>query len=171
MNGLKDCHLVLAEGAHSQFGDLPWTARAEMLLEQWLLARPEMREFLGGRAMVPYAEPWMGQVDTMKRLQGWSPTTVTHFRDLGVFGEQVLLSVRYGDWVEVNDEAQAKNWARYWKPEIQGYIHAYRAATGVDLASAPTGEADLARRRALPSALLARQMAVPMPRLPAPVTT
>ena len=171
MNGLKDCHLVLAEGAHSQFGDLPWTARAEMLLEQWLLARPEMREFLGGRAMVPYAEPWMGQVDTMKRLQGWSPTTVTHFRDLGVFGEQILLSVRYGDWVEVNDEAQAKNWARYWKPEIQGYIHAYRAATGVDLASAPAGEADLARRRALPSALLARQMAVPMPKLPAPVTT
>ena len=55
-----------------------------------------------------------------------------------MFGEQVLLSVRYGDWVEVNDEAQAKNWARYWKPEIQGYIHAYRAATGVDLASAPS---------------------------------
>jgi hypothetical protein len=168
MNGLKDCHLVLAEGAHSQFGDLPWTARAEMLIEQWLLARPEMREFLGGRAMVPYAEPWMGQVDTMKRLQGWGPTTVTHFRDLGVFGEQVLLSVRYGDWVDVNDEAQAKNWARYWKPEIQGYIHAYRAATGVDLASLPAGEADLARRRALPAALLAQRMAVPMPKLAAP---
>ncbi len=35
-----------------------------MLVEQWLLARIEMREFLlGGRAMVPYAEPGMGQVD------------------------------------------------------------------------------------------------------------
>lgn len=167
MNGLKDCHLVLAEGAHSQFGDLPWTARAEMLVEQWLLARPEMRDFLGGRAMVPYAEPWMGQVDTMKRLQGWGTTTVTHFRDLGVFGEQILLSVRYGDWVDVTDETQAKNWARYWKPEIQGYIHGYRAATGVDLASAPAGEADLARRRALPSGLLAQRTAVPMQRLPA----
>lgn len=166
MNGLKDCHLVLAEGAHSQFGDLPWTARAEMLVEQWLLARPEMREFLGGRAMVPYAEPWMGQVDTMKRLQGWMPTTVTHFHDLGVFGEQILLSVRYGDWIDVNNEVQARNWARYWRPEIQGYIHAYHAVTGVDLASAPAGEADLARRRTPPSALLAQRTAVPMPKIP-----
>jgi hypothetical protein len=109
----------------------------------------------------------MGQVDTMKRMQGWTPTTVTHFRDLGVFGEQILLSVRYGDWVDISDEAQAKNWARYWKPEVQGYIHAYRAVTGVDLASEPASEADLARRRALPSALLARQTPIPVVQLPA----
>ena len=171
LNALKDLHLILAEGAHNQYGDLPWTARVEMLIEQWLLARPEMREFLGGRAMVPYPERWMGQVDTMKKLQGWTPTIVTHFRDLGVFGEQLLLSVRFGDWSVVNDEIQAKNWARYWKPEVQGYIHAYRAATGVGLASEPASEADIARRRALPSALLARQMAVPMPNLPAPVAS
>jgi hypothetical protein len=82
---------------------------------------------------VPYQEGWMGQVDTMKKLQGWSDVTVTHFRDLGVFGEQLLLSVRYGDWIGVNDPAQAANWARYWRPEVQSYIHAYRAATGVDL--------------------------------------
>jgi hypothetical protein len=44
-----------------------------------------------------------------------------------------LLSVRYGDWIGVNDPAQAANWARYWRPEVQSYIHAYRAATGVDL--------------------------------------
>ncbi len=31
---------------------------------------------------------------------------------------------------------QAANWARYWRPEVQGYIHAYRAVTGVDLAPA-----------------------------------
>lgn len=137
LNALKEVHLSLAEGAHNQFGDLPWTARVEMLIEQWLLARPEMKEFLRGRAMVPYREPWMGQVDTMKKLQGWTDSTITHFNELALFGEQVLLSIRYGDWVDVNDENQAKNWARYWKPEIQTYIHAYRAVIGVDLTSEP----------------------------------
>jgi hypothetical protein len=134
---LREVHLLLAEGAHNQFGDLPWTARVEMLIEQWLLARPEIREFLRGRAMVPYKEAWMSQVDTMKKLQGWTDTTITHFSDLGVWGEQIVLSIRYGDWIDVNDQEQAKNWARYWRPEIQGYIHAYRAVTGVDLAVEP----------------------------------
>lgn len=133
LNALKEVHLLLAQGAHNQFGDLPWTAREEMLIQEWLLARPEMREFLQSRPMVPYKEAWMGQVDTMKTLQGWTDVTVTHFRDLGVFGEQILLSIRYGDWIDINFEDSAKNWARYWRPEIQGYLHAYRAATGVDL--------------------------------------
>jgi hypothetical protein len=133
LNALREVHLLLAQGAHNQFGDLPWTARAEMLMQQWILARPEMREFLQSRPMVPYKEAWMSQVDTMKTLQGWSDVTVTHFRDLGVYGEQILLTIRYGDWIDVNDENAAKNWARYWRPEIQGYLHAYRAVTGVDL--------------------------------------
>jgi hypothetical protein len=138
LNALKDVHLLLAEGAHNQFGDLPWTARVEMLIEQWLLARPEMREFLRGRAMVPYHEPWMGQADSMKKLQGWTDVTITHFHELAVFGEMVLLSIRYGDWIDnANTEDQAKNWARYWKNEIQRYIHAYKAVTGVDLTSDP----------------------------------
>jgi hypothetical protein len=135
LNALKEVHLLLAQGAHNQFGDLPWTARVEMMTQQWLLARPEMRDFLQSRPMVPYTEAWMPQVDTMKTLQGWSDVTVTHFRDLAVFGEQIVLTVRYGDWIDVNDENSAKNWARYWRPEIQAYIHAYRAATGVDLTS------------------------------------
>ena len=134
LNSLKEVHMLLAEGAHNQFGDLPWTARVEMLIEQWLLARPEMQDFLRGRAMVPYKEPWMGPADTMKKLQGWTDVPVTHFRDLGVYGEQLLLSVRYDDWIDdAKTEDDAKNWADYWKQEAQGYIHAYRAATGVDL--------------------------------------
>jgi hypothetical protein len=141
LNALKEVHLSLAEGAHNQFGDLPWTARVEMLIEQWLLARPEMREFLRGRYMVPYREDWMGTVDTMKKLQNWNDVTVTHFNELAVFGEQILLSIRYGDWSGVNDENQAKNWARYWKPEIQSYIHSYRAVTEVDLTSDPVDSA------------------------------
>jgi hypothetical protein len=152
LNGLKEVHLILAEGAHNQFGDLPWAARVEMLIQEYILARPEMREFLGGRIMVPYQEAWMGRVDTMKTLQGWSDVPVTHFRNLGVYGEQIILSIRYGDWIEVNDQDQARNWARYWRPEIEGYLHAYRAVTGVDLTSADSVDARQ------PSALLARRL-------------
>jgi hypothetical protein len=135
MNAIREVHLLLSEGAHNQFGDLPSTARQEMLIEQWLLARPEMREFLGGRIMVPYSEIWMDRVDTVKRLLGWTDTTVTDFHDLAVFGEQILLSIRYGHWSDVHDPAHAANWARYWRSEIQSYIHSYRAVTGIDLAS------------------------------------
>ena len=132
---LKEVHLLLAEGAHNQFGDLPLTARAEMLLQQWLLARPEMRELLRTRVMVPYAEAWMPPVDAMKTLQGWSDVNVTHFHELATYGEQVLLSIRYGDWAALEDENHARNWARYWRAEVQGYLHAYWAVTGADLAN------------------------------------
>lgn len=163
LNSLREVHLLLAEGAHNQFGDLPWTSRAEMLMMQWLLARPEMREFLRGRVMVPYQEPWMGQVDTMKKLQGWTDTSITHFRNLAVYGEQILLSVRYGDWLDINDQEHAKTWARYWRPEIQGYIHAYLAATGVDLSEEIVDTRRGAIRYVQPSALLRERLAAQGP--------
>jgi hypothetical protein len=171
LNALKEVHLILAEGAHNQFGDLTWTARAEMLTIQWMLARPEMREFLRGRYMVPYQEEWMGAVDSMKKLQGWTDTTITHFYELAVTGERILLSVRYGDWSDIeNIEDQAKNWARSWKPEIQRYIHGYRTATGVDLAADITDTRDAATRYLQPSALIQRRLTeqVPAMRLRAP---
>lgn len=136
LNALRETQLVISAGAHNQYGDLPWTARVEMLMQAWIFARPEMREFLGGRTMVPYKEPWMDRVDTVKSTMGWTDVNVTHFRDLGTFGEQILLSVRYGSWTDEIDSVAAANWARYWRPEIQGYVHAYRAATGVDLRQA-----------------------------------
>jgi hypothetical protein len=159
LNALREVHLLLAEGAHNQFSDLPWTARAEMLMMQWLLARPEMREFLRGRAMVPYNERWMGQVDTMKRLQGWTDTSITHFRNLAIYSEQILLSVRYGDWIDINDQERAKTWARYWRPEIQGYIHAYLAATGVDLSDEVVDSRRAAVRYVQPAVLLRDRLA------------
>jgi hypothetical protein len=133
LNALKEVHLLLTEGAHNQFGDLPWTARHEMLMQQWILSRPEMRDFLATRTMVAHPETWMAPVDAMNKLQGWSDTSVLHFRDLGVFGEQLLLSIRFGAWTTVIEPEQAANWARYFRAEIQGYIHAYRAVTGIDL--------------------------------------
>jgi hypothetical protein len=83
--------------------------------------------------MTPYPEPWMGAVDAMKRLQGWSDTNTIHFSDLARFGERLLLSIRHVRWDAIADPIVAQDWALVWKPEIQGYIHAYRMATGVTL--------------------------------------
>jgi hypothetical protein len=162
LNAIREVHLVLAEGAHNQFGDLPSTARQEMLIQQWLLARPEMREFLGGRIMVPYPEPWMDRVDTVKKMYSWTDTIVTHFHELAIYGERLLLSIRYGNWSNVDaSAAQAANWARYWRPEVQGYIHAYRAATGVELAPTDVRYSGAATGRAVqPSVLLQKRLAV-----------
>lgn len=158
LNALREVHLILSEGAHNQYGDLPWTARKEMLMMQWMLARPEMKEFLRGRYMTPYQETWMGAVDDMKRLQGWSDVTVTHYHELAIFGEQILLSIRFGDWIVINKQDHAKEWAREWRPEIQRYIHAYKAVSGVDL-SVEISDVKLARDRFVqPSLLMSRRL-------------
>jgi hypothetical protein len=160
LNALKDVHLILADGAGNQFSDLTWTARAEMMTIQWMLARPEMREFLRGRYMVPYQEEWMGAVDSMKKLQGWTDTSITHFYELAMTGERILLSIRYGDWSNIQDiEDQAKNWARSCKPEIQRYIYAYQTVTGVDLSSESVDSRDAATRYLQPSVHLQRRLA------------
>jgi hypothetical protein len=135
LNALREVHLQLTQGAHNQYGDLPWTARQEFLMQEWILARPEMREFLPRRIMVDYPEAWMDSVETMKTLQGWTETSILHFRDMSNYGEKILLAVRYGAWTDEIYPETAANFARYWRPEIQGYIFAYRAATGVDLAA------------------------------------
>ncbi|MBI5548279.1 MAG: hypothetical protein HY901_30735, partial [Deltaproteobacteria bacterium] len=133
LNSLRELHYLLAEGAQNQFGDLPTTARQEMLLQQYILGRPEMRDFLRGRPMVPYPEDWMDRVDTMKTLQGWTDVSVVPFSELAIFGERLLSSIRWNSWSLIDDRDVAADWARFWRPEIQRYIHSYRAVTGVDL--------------------------------------
>ena len=112
-------------------------ALRKLALDIRMLGRDEMREFLRGRAMVPYHEGWMGQVDTMKKLQGWSDVTITHYHELATTGEAVLISVRHGPWATTNDQEEAKTWADYWRPEIQRYIYAYKAVSGADLTVKP----------------------------------
>jgi hypothetical protein len=159
LNALREVHLVLAEGAHNQFRELPWEARVEMLLQQWLLSRNEIREFLGGRPAVPYAEDWMRPVDALRRVMGWGDTSVTHFNDLAITGEKIVLSVRFGDWSDRNaTDDDATGWAVFWKPEIQRYIHAYQAVTGVDL-SATTMQSNRQIDSTPPSVLLQQRIA------------
>ncbi len=155
LNALKEVHLILSQGAHSQFSDMPGTARVEMLMQQWLLSRSEFREFLPTRVMVAYPEPWMDRVDAMKKMQNWTDTSVMHFHNLAVFGEQILLSIRYGAWSVVFEPTQAFNFARFWRPQIQGYIHAYRAATGVELGAQTV---DTGVDSTLPSVLLQKRL-------------
>jgi len=136
LNALREVHLLLSQGAHNQFRDLPTTARIEMMMQQWLLGRPEFREFLPRRNMVALPEPWMHSVESMKKLQGWGDGNTFQFWQLATTGEQVLASIRYGNWNMITDANNAANWANFFRPEIQTYIHAYRAVTGVDIGSA-----------------------------------
>lgn len=94
----------------------------------------------------------MDRVDTMKTLQGWTDTSITHFFELAVQGEQILLSVRHGRWNEsTRTREQAANWALTWRNPIQRYIHSYATVTGRDL----TVKVDAT----MPSDLIARRIA------------
>lgn len=156
LNALKEVHLLLSQGAHNQYGEMPSTARVEMMMTQWILARPEFREYLPTRLMVAYPEPWMDRVDAMKKLQGWGDTSVLHFRDLAIFGEQMLSAIRSGKWSDESEPNKAFAFARFWRPPAQGYMHAYRAVTGCDLTSKI---ADPQLEAAMPSVLLSKRLA------------
>jgi len=158
LNALRDLHMILSEGAHNQYGDLPTTARIEMMMEQWLMSRPEFRELLPTRTMVAYPEPWMDRVDAMKRIQGWTDTSITHFRFLAIYGEQILLSVRFTNWSEIDDADLAAVWARFFRNQVKGYVHAYRAVTGVDLSAETTTSQQQELFTTRPSVLLQRRL-------------
>jgi hypothetical protein len=157
LNMLTEVHTLLAEGAHNQFNDLPLTARGEMMSMQWLLARPEFREFLGGRIMVPYPEPWMDRVDTMKSLQGWTDTSITSFYWLATYSEQILLSIRYGNWSMITDGAMAARWAERWRPAVQSYNHYYSQVTGLHLSEPLSDLRNGAPRFRQPAQLMAER--------------
>ena len=66
---------------------------------------------------------------------------------------------RYGAWSDIFEPAQAFNWARFWRPQVQGYIHACRAANGVDLT---VDARDPKAEGTLPSILLRQRLAQQM---------
>lgn len=49
-SALKEVQLLLGEGAHNQFGELPFEARAEMLVQQWIVAPSTPGEGAAGSA-------------------------------------------------------------------------------------------------------------------------
>ena len=48
-------------------------------------------------------------------------------------GERILLSIRYNAWNVATNPGDAGGWAAFFRADIQRYIHAYQAVTGVDL--------------------------------------
>ena len=139
LNALRDVHLLLAEGANNAYGDLPWTARHEMLMQQWLLARPELREFLPTRIMVVISRA----VDGPRRRDAQATGLGRHVGPVLPRPRALrraapaLHSLR--NWGNVIDREEAGNWARYWRQEVQWYIHAYQTVTGVDLSADTDG--------------------------------
>ncbi len=157
LNALREVHLLLAEAAGNQFGDLTMTARAEMMLQQYILSRGEIREFLGARVMVPYDEPWMDKVDTLKAILGWPGASISYYHDLAEHGEKILLSIRWISWTEIDTRDLAKDWALRYRDEIQRYIHCYQAVTGVDLSAMEiAGGTD--EKRIMPAFLIQRKL-------------
>jgi hypothetical protein len=157
LNALREVHLLLAEGAGNQTAPMTATARAEMLLEQYILSRPEIREFLGGRVMVPYDEAWMDKVDVMKSVQGWPGASISYFRDLAVYGEEILLSIRWISWSQVNSRDIAREWAILFRNAIQRYIFCYQAVTNIDLSALEVSGSAANDKSLMPALLIGRK--------------
>jgi hypothetical protein len=154
LNALREVNLLLTEGMHNQFNDLSLTARVEMMIEQWILGRKEIKEFLRGKAMVIYDEPWMGVVDTMKNIQGWQSTSIKPYHELAEYGEDILLSIRYTMWSQINNPQVAGNWANRFRPAIQRYTYSYQAVTGVDITAENTNQSG---KSIMPATLIANR--------------
>jgi hypothetical protein len=154
LNALREVNLLLTEGMHNQFNDLSVTARVEMMIEQWILGRKEIKEFLRGKAMVIYDEPWMGVVDTMKNIQGWQSTSIKPYHELAEYGEDILLSIRYTMWSQINNPQVAGNWANKFRPAIQRYTYSYQAVTGVDITAENINESG---KGIMPATLIANR--------------
>ena len=159
LNNLRETHLLLASGNHNAYGNLTWTARHEMLVQQYILARKEMKEFLGGKPMIVYNEEWMDRVENMRLIQGWGSASIVSYYELAVCGEQILLSIRYGNWNDVNISSDsAANWAKAFRDRIQRYIHAYRVVTGVDLSEDVVDSRSKEKRYIQPSILIQQKV-------------
>jgi hypothetical protein len=96
LNALKEVHLILSQGAHNQFGDLPVTARIEMLMSNRRLAPGDARNSFAVARVYRLSRRLMGPVDLRR------PSRVGRTRrrciTTAVFGEQILLSIRYNQW-------------------------------------------------------------------------
>lgn len=101
----------------------------------------------------------MGRVDAMKRLQGWVDPSISEFHRLARFGEQIVLTVRYANWNQIDDKNAARTWATLLQTEVQSYIHSYRAVTGIDLGNDRSAQDDQDPRFLVPAHHLRRRTA------------
>lgn len=159
LHAIKELALLLEEGMHNQYGELPLAARQEMLMQQYFLDRSEIKNFLGGRPNVTYQEPWMAQMDTLRNIMGWNDASIRHYYDLATYGEIILLTIRIWQWSIENRDTVAASWLQALRAEIQGYIHAYRSVTGVDLSNSEVNIGSSTAVIAQPTDLILRRRA------------
>lgn len=162
---LRDVHLLLAEGNHNAYYNMTYTTRHEMLTMQYLLSQQEMQTFLGGRPMMPY-ETHIGVLDTVKTIQGWDPVGTLHYYELANAGEQIVLSIRFGNWNDPSSMFNATDagiWAIEFRDLISTYINAYRNVTMVDL-SADAHRSSVEERAIQPALLIQRRLSMTAPR-------
>jgi hypothetical protein len=134
LSTLRPLHMLLAESAHNQYQFMTDKARVELIVVQHILSQNEVQRFLGAPVNVPYPAPWMGAVDSMRRIMRWGDTSVTEFFNLAVMGEVILLTVRFGPFNPAFTNAGvAGAWAIALQEYIQQYVYSYQAVTGIDL--------------------------------------
>jgi hypothetical protein len=138
LNALKDVHLLLAEGSHNLYSELPAKARIEFRVIQFILGQNALREFLGGRIMVTYPEPWMPHLARLREILRWGDRSVADYYHLANIGEQLLLRIRFGPFapntpITPGQTQLARQFALAFRDSISQYVFSYHALTGVDL--------------------------------------
>ncbi|MBK6506120.1 MAG: hypothetical protein IPG02_10735, partial [Ignavibacteria bacterium] len=68
LTALQDLNLILAKGDVNQAVYFARQARIEILIEQQILNRSEIGDYLRERPLIPYGADWMRRVDAMKGL-------------------------------------------------------------------------------------------------------
>jgi hypothetical protein len=114
-----------------RLGESLLLGRADLLIAQSLLASPEVRAGVRGYVLVVYPEPWMPSLDQLRTLIRTIDSLSIFYLDLAVTSEALLLSIRFGNWLQATPEA-ATNWATFWQDDIARYLVAYQEVVGGD---------------------------------------
>ncbi len=120
------------------FAELSIQARVETMIVLRIIGMPELKEFFGNRVMTPSREPWMTNVDVMRRIMRWGDASIGEFDTLTTAGESLILSARLAPFAPSQmDPEPARDWAFEFRNEVMQYVQSYRTVTGVDLSEVP----------------------------------
>ena len=103
--------------------------RADLLVAQSILASPAIAAALRGHILVAYPDVWMSPLDRLRQLTRTLDSLSLFYDDLAVTSERLLLSIRFGNWMQASS-TDAANWATFWQDEMARYLIAYQEVTG-----------------------------------------
>lgn len=147
---LGNMNVRLAMGAHNQLWEVTRRIRRDMLVQQWILSRPEVTEFLRVPAMVDMREGWMsalaayrdrknqqsrsasrsGNYGSVSGNSSQSALVVQQFHRLACKSEIMVLGARWGGWSNEDMVGKsAEGWLNEVQHDIKDYISDYREVT------------------------------------------